>query len=603
MSNTSQKNIDVLKRTIEMLEHEIDELKAERQDLYFNCPHIDRDRALDDVLRDDTQMVMLLDPHNDQYCLVEQKSPDRTPLDIGRVYDIALDFAHSDNGRSILKNVITTRTGYPANPSIHDSLRKGLPMFTRTSDAYRINMKPIEFALFWYGFTLRRLDDVTIHLRTTARDMLQMTRDIRIDTIPMMLFDKDGATVRTFDNTLTDQEIIDMMLRQNRNDPNRVTRPPAHDSKTKFIKTRQLEMWSRQRTVGRHSDMPGKRDIDTDTSCYVPSAIAEAMHNVLGTKSSRYEPYGQSEEKIRQAHAIWNAYGMPSTKMVLMPNMTMVDALMLHEVLTKDDEYVTTIRRKWPERRDGILIDMCITGYKPWPDDIIDRYDIKFEAWIDRLFNTDDLEIDANRANKPAFDEISELWFERVEMAMKMRNVTREQLSTLVRGMTVASNGAKRGDKTEREQTPASIPNMLAISMILEFDIRALMGLPPYDNDDDRKDLTDALLTPTLQGYWLPRDAVVDGNMPWKTRLYEIFQYSNRLSMVLIRKDSFGPVEIEQSDIRVAVNGDAHDAFLFAQQLLAESPKYLESIRYSGNPKRIKLLEPDNSITRDVNLG
>lgn len=102
--------------------------------------------------------------------------------------------------------------------------------------------------------------------------------------------------------------------------------------------------------------------------------------------------------------------------------------------------------------------------------------------------------------------------------------------------------------------TQMSLGLVQALAMVLEYDLQAILCLPPFDSDDDTRDLANASLEPTCWGTCqLPGGAAEDD------RIWEIFEYYDDMSLVVVR-DPKSP-RVSSSDERYFVPRDATGAY------------------------------------------
>lgn len=190
-----------------------------------------------------------------------------------------------------------------------------------------------------------------------------------------------------------------------------------------------------------------------------------------------------------------------------------------------------------------------------------------------------------------ALVDMAALCSRRIRIASELRGLNQTQLSKLMRNVRIAPRTVKEYQEATRKRTQISASNLLALSMVLEFDIRALMCLDPYGTDADYKDLERAELKPSAEGDW---SFVSDGSLikgAEGCRRYEIFQHSHNLSLLVIKERHSR--RVDPNDLRVAVGGDAKAAYAVACQLLREDPEYLEGLGFVGNHADAVLCFPD----------
>lgn len=153
----------------------------------------------------------------------------------------------------------------------------------------------------------------------------------------------------------------------------------------------------------------------------------------------------------------------------------------------------------------------------------------------------------------------------RLNAAREARGLSLREAARITDGFEVTAPTIRNYELDPSSPTRMRLGVVHALAMALEYDLRALLCLPPYDSRDDEADLELASLEPTCAGAcWL-----LGGDPPRECKRWEIFEHGDGLSLIVI-KDPDGP-KVGPSDRRYVVRGDASAAYeTLARMLVLE---------------------------------
>ena len=154
---------------------------------------------------------------------------------------------------------------------------------------------------------------------------------------------------------------------------------------------------------------------------------------------------------------------------------------------------------------------------------------------------------------------------DRIKRARRSRGVGLAQLasalSKLGDGLGVSKSTLTNYETRTTRRTKVNAQTIDLMSLVLQYDPRALMMLAPFDHDDHDADLREAELRPALAGSYWPRNL----DVPEGCRRFEVYERSRHLSIVVFKdpwsRSLDGGGRIDPEDERVLVCGDRVEAY------------------------------------------
>lgn len=158
-------------------------------------------------------------------------------------------------------------------------------------------------------------------------------------------------------------------------------------------------------------------------------------------------------------------------------------------------------------------------------------------------------------SQEKALGNYTESVSKRLKAARKARSLSMRDIARITEAIEVSASTIRNYETRPNGFRQIQLGIIQALSMALEYDVRALLCLAPFDSNDDEDDLERASLEPTCEGVcWL-----LEGNAPKGTKLWEIYEHRNDLSLIVIKKP--GRAKVDPTDRRHAVPCDASGAY------------------------------------------
>lgn len=370
--------------------------------LYFGHYHQMRDRKLSDILNDGEQMVMLADPKRSQYCLLKTfySWKNNTFEELIAQHHVLLELSETDTGRRQLEDAYRAHYRYSSCTRwpVRDMFKTKFPLFEGNPYQTRPETKytPLEFMLVWFeAWSSHRCGLV---LTDNPKALLDMLPDIRIDTIPKIMFDDDdqiiasrGLTQPKYDWSQTKEYVRSMMTRERKYTivTDVVVAPEEARETLRFAaKTQTKLVWKHTNEITPIVNLSEFHEFaDEADACYVPSEINVQMHRFLGTNLGEdcFIPMLLSDDSYRQelpekidAHALWTVYGMPNSDLKRMPYMSNLDALIIHEMMRYNPHYTKSVAKFMLSDVSEKETAKRIANLGPWPQAILQDYEDEF---------------------------------------------------------------------------------------------------------------------------------------------------------------------------------------------------------------------------------
>lgn len=151
----------------------------------------------------------------------------------------------------------------------------------------------------------------------------------------------------------------------------------------------------------------------------------------------------------------------------------------------------------------------------------------------------------------------------RIKAAREARGLSLRDVARITDGISVSGSTVRSYEATPAKFTQMSLGIVRALSMVLEYDPRAILCLPPFDSEDDAADLERASLEPTCRGrYW-----ALGGEPPEGCAEWEVYEHGRDLSLIVIRDGEGG--KVGKDDRRYVVPCDAARAVEKLRDLFA----------------------------------
>jgi transcriptional regulator with XRE-family HTH domain len=163
-------------------------------------------------------------------------------------------------------------------------------------------------------------------------------------------------------------------------------------------------------------------------------------------------------------------------------------------------------------------------------------------------------------------DETSEM----LRLARQERRLNYTQLARLCDGYSIAANTIKNYEDALGSRANISLMNLCAIALALQYDLRAMLRMPPYNNMDMLRALREGELEPKMRGTYWPQGW---GDPPEGCPRYEIFEQSAGLSSVVIKAP--GARAVDPRDRRTFVRGDHYAAWNVLVDMLRADEHHL----------------------------
>lgn len=151
----------------------------------------------------------------------------------------------------------------------------------------------------------------------------------------------------------------------------------------------------------------------------------------------------------------------------------------------------------------------------------------------------------------------------RLNAAREARGLSLREAARITDGFEVTAPTIRNYELDPSSPTRMRLGVVHALAMALEYDLRALLCLPPYDSRDDEADLKLASLEPTCAGTYSLSHHVSQS----QCRRWEIFEHGDNLSLVVIKEPN--SPKVCASDRRYFIKGNADIAYDELSRMLA----------------------------------